>query len=337
MLPGRWSGVTGEVFFSNPYSYKNMKLSIIIPVYNEEGNLPELFRRFGDVLPQVADDYEIIAINDGSRDGSEQVLRKYAATDKRIKVINFRRNFGQTAALSAGIEYATGDIIIPMDSDLENDPNDIPMLLSKMMEGYQVVSGWRVDRWEGSFLRRKLPSLLANKLISFVTGVKLHDYGCIMKAYRSEVIKGIDLYGEMHRFVPALAAWQGAKVAEVAVNYEPRKYGKSNYGLGRTFKVLLDLMLIRFLHRYLNRPMHFFGGLGFISFGLGAVAGILSVILKFFHARDFVETPLPVWSAMLIIVGVQLIAFGILAEVMSRIYYSQGDRRQYLIREKINL
>lgn len=316
-----------------------MKLSIVIPVFNEEKNLPILFKAFGNVLTELGYPYEIIAVNDGSRDGSLAVLKSLATKNKNLKIISFRHNRGQTAALSAGISEATGDVIIPMDSDMENDPADIPKLLTKLDQGFDVVSGWRVNRWNGgaiNFLKRKLPSTLANKLISRVTKIKLHDYGCILKVYRREVLDNVMLYGEMHRFIPAYAARHGAMVTEMAVNYTPRKYGKSNYGLMRTFKVVLDLVVIVFLEKYMNRPMHFFGGIGFVSLGIGVLSGLTAIILKIIHLRDFVSTPLPVFSALFIIVGVVMIAMGIIAEILMRTYYESQGKKPYIISEKVN-
>lgn len=317
-----------------------MKISIVIPVYNEEKNLPILFGSFYEVLGKLDYEYEIIAIDDHSRDGSLRVLKEFAEKDKYVKIIAFRVNSGQTAALSAGLVVASGDLIIPMDSDMENDPQDIPKLINKMSEGYDVVSGWRQNRWKDGILnrlKRRWPSTCANWLISRITKVSLHDYGCIMKVYRAEVLKDVTLYGEMHRFIPAYAAWNGARVTEVPVSYKPRQFGKSNYGLGRTFRVLLDLVVIKFLSNYMNRPMHFFGGIGFISLGLGILAGLLSILLKIFDLRSFVETPLPIFSALLIIVGVQLVVMGVIAEILMRVYYESQDKTPYRVAEKINL
>ncbi len=317
-----------------------MKLSIVIPVYNEEKNLPLLFGSFQEVLAKIGGEYEIIAVNDASKDKSLQILRNYAAKNKSIKVISFELNRGQTAALQAGISNATGDVIIPMDSDMENDPAEIPKLLAKLNEGYDVVSGWRVDRWKGGpmvWLRRRLPSACANWLISRITKVHLHDYGCIMKAYKRSVLTGVALYGEMHRFIPAYASWHGARVTEIPVRYQARKFGKSNYGIGRTFKVLLDLVVIVFLDKYMNRPMHFFGGIGFVSLGIGILSGLVAVYLKIVHLRDFVSTPLPVFSALFTIVGVQLIAMGIIAEILMRTYYESQKKTPYNVAERINI
>jgi glycosyltransferase involved in cell wall biosynthesis len=281
--------------------------------------------------------YEVIAVNDGSRDDSKEHLDRIASTDVRIKIIHFRMNAGQTAAIQAGIEHASGDIIIPLDSDLENDPGDIVLLLAKLNEGHDVVSGWRKNRWANKKLVRKVPSILANKLISIISGTHLHDYGCTLKAYRQDVIKGVHLYGEMHRFIPAYAAQMGARVAEVEVSYTPRKYGKSKYGLSRTVRVLLDLLVLRFLHKYKDRPMQFFGLIGVVVGGLGFIAGITAVVLRLTIDLHLVETPLPTLSALLIIVGVQLITMGVLAEMVMRTYYESQGKKAYLIKETINL
>lgn len=310
-----------------------IQLSVVVPVYNEERTIPELISRLLSVLAGVGRPFEIIAVDDGSRDASFEALSACASRDSHVHALRFKRNFGQTAALAAGIEHAHGDTIITIDSDLENDPADIPRILEKIDEGYDVVSGWRQGRWSEQRLTRKLPSRIANKLISALTGVHLHDYGCTLKAYRADVIKGVRLYGEMHRFIPAYAAWQGGKVAEVPVGHTPRKYGKSNYGFGRVFRVLLDLVVVVFMYRYMNRPMHFFGMWGLAGLTLGFFAGLAAVLLRVFGILHFVETPLPVFSALFIIVGVQLVMFGVIGEMLMRTYYESQDRRPYVISE----
>ncbi len=312
------------------------KLSIILPIYNEAQSIPQLLEELDAVLTSILHEYEVITVNDGSRDDSAHVLREYAQSRPHVKVIDFRVNAGQTAALRAGIDHATGTVLIPMDSDLENDPADIPRLLTKLDEGYDVVSGWRKDRWQGNVLTRKMPSYLANKLISRLTKTHLNDYGCTLKAYRADILQGTLLYGEMHRFIPAYASWRGARVAEIEVNHRPRKHGKSNYGISRTFRVLLDLLLLRFLHQYMNRPIHFFGMVGFVSLGLGMTAGCAGIYLRLFHGMSLISTPLPVLSALLIIVGMQFIGMGILAEILMRIYYESQKKVPYTIREYTN-
>lgn len=313
-----------------------MKISIVIPIFNEEKNIHILYNEIVEVFSNTSYDYEILCVNDHSRDGSLSVLRGISERDKRVKVINFGYNSGQTAAMSAGIKNASGDLIIPMDADLQNDPKDIPRFIKKIEEGYDVVSGWRKDR-KDDLLLRKIPSQLANLLIGKITGIAIHDYGCSMKAYKKEIIQGVNLYGEMHRFIPAYASWKGARISEIVVNHRPRINGVTNYGISRTFRVILDLIVIKFMSKYMNRPIHFFGGVGFISFGLGLVFGLLAIILKIFGLRDFVATPLPVFSALLIIVGIQLIAIGIVSEILMRTYYESQNKVPYDIREKINL
>ncbi|MFA4818123.1 MAG: glycosyltransferase family 2 protein [Parcubacteria group bacterium] len=319
---------------NNESTSDGAQLSIVLPIYNEEKNIEILYQELKEVLGKLGTGAEIICVNDGSKDSSLQILKKIAGVDPALKVINFRYNFGQTAAMSAGIKAASGDIIIPMDADMQNDPKDIPQFLNKINEGFDVVSGWRKNRRDP--LSKKIPSRLANWLIGLITGVKIHDYGCSMKAYKRELIQGINLYGEMHRFIPAYINWQGGRVTEIEVNHRARIHGKTNYGISRTFRVLLDLIVIKFLSRYMNRPMHFFGGLGFISLFLGIIAGLASILLRVFGIRHIVDTPLPVLSALLIIVGVQLAALGVVAEILMRTYYESQGKDPYQIKEKIN-
>lgn len=312
-----------------------MKISVIIPVYNEKNSLRQLFKEINAALADY--DYEIIAINDGSIDGSGDILNEIAASSPNIKVAHFAGNFGQTAAIACGIEYAQGDIVVPIDSDLENDPRDILKLLAKMEEGYDVVSGWRKNRWIGQLITRKIPSLAANYVISKIAGLSLKDYGCTLKAYKRNIINDIPLYGEMHRFIPAYAVSRGGKIGEVEVGFRPRQNGKSNYGVSRIFKVLLDLVMMKFLNKYMARPMHFFGGVGFIAFFLGAAAGVTAIVFKLTGYRDFVGTPLPILTAILVVVGVQLIAMGVVAEMIMRTYFESCGKKPYQIKEKINL
>lgn len=309
-------------------------VSLVIPVYNEAESLPFLFEALGRALAGI--DHEIVLVNDGSQDRSMEVLRELAMRDPKLKVIDFRRNFGQTAAINAGIQHATGEVLVLMDSDLENDPADIPRLLAELDKGYDVISGWRKDRWKGNYLTRKLPSETANRLISAISGVKLHDYGCTLKAYRREVIKDVALYGQMHRFIPVYCSWQGGRVGELPVNYSPRRFGRSNYGLFRTYKVLLDLLLIKFLDKFMTKPIHFFGGAGFISFLLAFITGGLALWFKFTGQKDLVETPLPMITAMFMIVGLLMVLLGVLAEIQMRTYYESRGARPYSIRSTIN-
>lgn len=311
-------------------------LSITIPVYNEVENILILYQKLISSLDKLATPYEIIFINDGSIDNSESILKQLADKDNRIKVVNFRRNFGQTAAMMAGIDYAIGDIIVPMDGDLQNDPDDIAKLIEKLNEGYDVVSGWRKDRKDHS-LKRNLPSRIANIIISKISGVHLHDYGCSLKAYRRDVIKGIKLYGEMHRFIPIYASWEGGKVAEIPVSHHARLHGKSKYGMERVLKVLLDLVVVKFLAKYANRPIYVFGGFGIISLSLSFFVSIYMVYLKLIHQVSFILTPLPLLAVTLFISGGMSILMGLLAEMIMRTYYEAQGKSVYLIKETLNI
>jgi glycosyltransferase involved in cell wall biosynthesis len=310
-------------------------LSIVVPVYNEQDNVLPLYERVTASLQGVDEDYEVIVVNDGSRDRTEENLRAIAGRDPRFKVVNFRRNFGQTAAMMAGIDHASGDIIIGLDGDLQNDPADIPKLLAKLREGYDVVSGWRVDRKDAA-LRRNLPSRIANWLISTISGIHLHDYGCSLKAYRREVVKGVRLYGEMHRFIPIYASWQGGKVAEIAVTHHPRIHGQSKYGLERVVKVVLDLMVVKFLASYANKPIYVFGGFGLLSIGVAFLSGLLAIYLKFFENVSFIQTPLPLLVALSFITGVMSILMGLIAEIIMRTYYESQGKSVYLVKDTLN-
>ena len=305
-----------------------MKLSIILPVYNEEGNLNELYRELKAALTNIQ--AEIIAVNDGSTDGSRAVLENLAKEDKSLKVINLSRNYGQTAALSAGFDKATGEILIPMDADLQNDPADIPRFLAEIDKGFDVVAGWRKER-KDNWLRR-CPSFLANKLISKITGIKLHDYGCTMKAYKKKIVQEVRFYGEMHRFMPALVAWHGAKITEIVVNHRSRRHGESKYGITRTFRVVLDLLTVKFLNTYLAKPMHFFGRAGLYSLFFGFVSGIVAIVLRF-NGVHFIRTPLPLLTIFLILMGVQFLLMGILAEILIRIYHEPRGKATYVVEE----
>jgi len=303
------------------------RLSILVPIYNEELNVGELHERLAAALGEEA---EFIFVDDGSTDGTYARLTELTARDPRVRVIRFRRNFGQTAALSAAIDHARGEIIVPIDGDLQNDPKDIPRLLAKLDEGYDVVSGWRVKRRDP--LSRRLPSQLANRLISWISGVRLHDYGCSLKACRRDVLEGVRLYGEMHRFVPIYASWQGARVTEIPVDHHPRRRGKSNYGLERTLKVVLDLIVVKFLASYATKPIYVFGGFGILSLVAAAVVFALMVYLKVAHIRDFVATPLPLVVVMLGLVGCLGLLLGLMAELTVRTYYESQGKRTYSIR-----
>lgn len=310
-------------------------ISVVIPAYNEEENIPILYDKLKKVLGSLGEDYEIIFIDDGSTDRTPEILKDLAQKDKKIKVIRFRRNYGQTAAIYAGFEHANGEVIITMDADLQNDPEDIPKLLDKMREGYDIVSGWRKNR-KDPFLSRKLPSKIANWIISKVTGVKLHDYGCTLKAYRADIAKRYRLYGDMHRFLPALAKRFGAKITEMPVKHHPRLYGKSKYGIDRTIRVILDIFLVKFLNEYITRPLYVFGGIGFILFFSGTLFGLYLTILKLFFGQDIGHRPLLILSVLLILSGIQLISTGIIAELIIRTYYESKNEKPYIIEETIN-
>ncbi|MGH7504548.1 MAG: glycosyltransferase family 2 protein [Longimicrobiales bacterium] len=303
-------------------------VSIVVPLYNEELNVGDLVERIQSIMTQ--DSAEFIFVDDGSTDATFERLSEAIEDEPRAKVIRFRRNFGQTAALSAGIDHAMGDIIVPMDGDLQNDPQDIPRLLAKLDEGYDVVSGWRVNRQDP--LRRRLPSQLANRLISWISGVRLHDYGCSLKAYRRSVLEDVRLYGEMHRFVPIYASWQGARVAEMAVQHHPRTRGRSNYGIERTIKVVLDMIVVKFLASYATKPIYVFGGFGFMALFGALVVFAGMVYLKLAGIRSFIATPLPLVVVMLVLVGCLSILLGLVAELTVRTYYESQGKRTYAIR-----
>ncbi len=315
----------------------NPELSIILPIFNEVESISHLLEELVPVLEEIGKSFEIICVDDGSTDGSYEALKTLHKQDKRIRIVRFRRNFGQTAAFAAGFDRASGDIVITMDADLQNDPVDIPKLLAKLDEGFDVVSGWRVERWqEGalSFITRKLPSATANWLISTGTGVYLHDYGCALKAYRNDVVKGINLYGDLHRFIPAIASYYGVTVAEVPVNYRSRQFGSSKYGLGRITRVLLDLMTVRFLLSYSTRPIQIFGMMGLLSFMLGVVIGIYLTFLKLFYGTALAERPLLLLAILLVMIGVQFVTMGLLGEMMARTYHESQGKSIYTVREE---
>jgi glycosyltransferase involved in cell wall biosynthesis len=311
-------------------------ISIIIPVYNEEATLARLYERVSEALAALGRPWELVLVNDGSVDGSAAVLDQLAANDKRVKVVHFCRNFGQTAAMMAGIDFASGEIIIPMDGDLQNDPADIPLLLDTLDEGYDVVSGWRKER-EDARLTRTWPSSVANWLISRVLGVHLRDYGCSLKAYRRDVIKNVKLYGEMHRFIPVYASWQGARVTEVPVTHHPRRFGQSKYGLERTLKVVLDLIVMMFFAKYQQKPMYVFGTFGLVALAISAGSAGWALYLKLVRDVSLVLTPLVQIFVMTAIMGVMCVLMGLLAEVLTRTYHESQDKAVYLIRETRNL
>jgi len=311
-----------------------MDISVVIPVYNEEAALPELYRALADTLDRLPQSAEIIFADDGSTDGSAAALDAIAETDPRVRVLHLSRNYGQTAALMAAIRNSSGDVVIPMDGDGQNDPADIPRLLEKLAEGFDVVSGWRVAR-EDNALTRRLPSVAANWLISALLRVPLHDYGCTLKAYRREVVEDVRLYGEMHRFIPIYAAWEGARVTEIAVSHHPRRFGRSKYGIGRIARVLLDLLIVYFIDRAFDRPIQFFGKLAFCFFGLAFATFAGAVVLKYTYGASLIQTPLPLLAAVIGLSGVLFLLLGIIAEVQARIYYEARGRPPYKIKRVV--
>jgi len=312
------------------------QISIVVPVYNEAESLPLLNEAIHQALSPMEIAWEVIFVDDGSVDDSLAVLEKLAADDlQHLRVISFRRNFGQTAAIVAGIDHSQGDVILFMDADLQNDPADIPMLLEKIDQGYDVVSGWRVNR-QDAFFTRTLPSRIANWLISTVTGVRLHDYGCTLKAYRKEVLSNINLYGEMHRFIPAYAYSVGANIAEVPVRHHPRRFGKAKYGLGRTLKVVLDLFTVKFLMSYANKPIYLFGGAGIGLITVSVITLIILVIRRILYNEHLIRSPLLQLTTMLFIIGVLSILLGFVAELLTRTYHESQHKPIYTIRKEIN-
>lgn len=309
-------------------------ISIVVPLFNESQNLPPLIEALDRSLSAIGKSYEVILVNDGSSDATADRLDEIG--DPRVRVLHFRRNFGQTAALMAGFNTARGEVIIAMDGDMQNDPADIPKLLAKLDEGYDVVSGWRANRQDAK-LRRNFPSKVANWLISTLSGVHLHDYGCTLKAYRREALRDVKLYGEMHRFIPIYAAWNGGRVTEVPVTHHARLHGKSNYGLERLVKVVLDLMVLGFLYRFLQKPMYLFGSVGLLSFLVSGISGAASVYFKLFGGKSFIETPLPTMFAITFITGCMCFLMGLLAELITRTYHESQDKMTYLIARTRNI
>jgi glycosyltransferase involved in cell wall biosynthesis len=310
-------------------------LSIVVPIYNEEESIPVLYDRLTEVLDQLGQPYEIIAVDDGSRDRSFAELRELAERDPRVRVVRFRRNFGQTAAFAAGFDRARGEVVITIDADLQNDPADIPRLLDKVADGFDVVSGWRAHRQE-PFFSRRLPSILANRLISTVTGLALHDYGCSLKAYRREVVQDLRLYGELHRFIPAIASWQGVTVTELPVNHAPRRYGKSKYGIGRTSRVVLDLLTVRFLLSYAQRPMQIFGLIGLLLGALGmAILGYLGFV-RLVLLNPIGDRPLLLLGILFTILAMLFLSLGLIGEMLVRATSTLGQPTTYRVREELN-
>jgi len=310
------------------------EISIVIPVYNEALNLPELYKEITKSCARLGKTVEILFIDDGSQDGSFEVLKDIQAADSRIRIIRLRKNFGQTASLSAGFDHARGEVIITLDADLQNDPKDFGLLLTKIEDGFDLVSGWRINR-KDKLLTRRLPSTLANKLISIITGVKLHDYGCTLKAFKKDVIKNIKLYGELHRFIPAIASHMGVSIAEVKVNHRPRKHGKSKYSVFRFLKVVLDLLTVKFLLSYSTRPLQIFGFLGMCSGIIGGLIGLYLSYQRLVLKVGIANRPLLLLSILLVVIGIQFISLGLLAEIIVRTYHESLQKRIYFVQEII--
>ncbi len=331
--------VYNEVGLSNPSPDANEltdvpEISIFLPVFNEEPNLRPLHKKLDEAIKELGVTAEIIYVDDGSTDGSTKILRELAEQDERVRVVVFRRNYGQTAAMSAGIDVAKGKILIPMDADLQNDPADIKRLLEKLDEGYDVVSGWRKNR-QDKLISRKIPSQIANRLISWIGGVPLHDYGCSLKAYRRDVIQDVRLYGEMHRFIPIYASWAGARVAEIPVEHHARTMGKSKYGISRTIKVVFDMMTIKFMASYQTKPLYVFGTFGFFAFVISAFSGFLALYWKIFDKVHFISTPLPLLCIVMLAISIQFFLMGLMAEMLVRTYHESQEKPIYTVREKL--
>lgn len=309
-----------------------MDLSIVVPVFNEEESLDPLMEETSTVLEALGRDYEIIVVDDGSTDRSYPILMRLHRSHARLKVVRLKRNFGQTAAVAAGLAQAKGEVIVAMDGDGQNDPKDIPALLSKLDEGFDLVSGWRFPR-QDPFWRRRLPSQIANGLISWITRVRLHDYGCTLKALRRDIAKELKLYGEMHRFIPAIAYERGARIAEIQVRHRPRMWGKSKYGITRTFRVVLDLLTVKFLLSYATRPLHVFGLIGFVSGGAGFVIAVYLTIQKIVYGFEIGRRPLLLLAVLLILVSFQFITMGLLGEMLARTYHESLNKPIYVIKE----
>jgi glycosyltransferase involved in cell wall biosynthesis len=315
------------------------KYSIVVPFHNEEENVTALYARLKQVMEQLGDSFELVLVDDGSNDRTYKLLEEIAAVDSRVLVVKLRRNFGQTSALAAGFDHASGEFILAMDGDLQHDPNDIPNFIEKLEEGYDVVSGWRKERIDNLFMRR-IPSYCANWLMAKLSGVDIHDFGTTFKAYRREVIQNIPLYGEMHRFIPALASWYGASICEIPIRNLHRERGKSHYGMGRTFRVFFDLLTIRFLLKHMSRPLHFFGGYGALGIILGSIISSVLLGMKILQPHQSLmdqHGPLFVIGAVLIIAGIQMLAIGLLGELQVRHYHSSQQRTPYTIHRLVRL
>ena len=313
----------------------SLRISVVIPLYNEEETIPHLYRALNEALEAYGEPYEIIIVDDGSTDNSYALMRELSQRNPHYHLIRLRRNFGQTPAFSAGFDYASGEVIITMDADLQNDPADIPLLMAEIDKGYDIVSGWRKDR-QDRFLDRKLPSMIANRLISDVTDVRLHDYGCSLKAYRRDLLQHVHLYGQLHRFIPALAGQVGGKITEIPVNHRARRFGTSKYGIGRTVRVVLDLVTVWFLGSYATRPIHVFGTMGLLSASAGIVIGLYLTFLKLAMHQDIGARPMLLLAVLLVVIGVQLITMGLLGEMVIRTYHESQNKPIYFVREIVH-
>ena len=320
----------GDLIFDS----HTLAISIVVPIYNEVESLPRLIAAIDTNMADLGLTYELICVDDGSSDGSTELLKQQAEINPNLKAIVLRRNYGQTAAMAAGFKYSQGQVIITLDGDLQNDPQDIALLLRELGKGYDVVSGWRKNRQDDK-LSRLLPSRIANWLISKMTGMQLHDYGCSLKAYRTELIADMNLYGELHRFLPALAFIEGAKITEIPVNHHARRFGQSKYGLDRTFRVVMDLLTISFIKKFLTRPMHVFGLLGISAFGVGIVVGAYLSFIRLVLGQEIAARPLLTLAVLMTLTGIQLFCFGLLAELSMRTYHESQDRPIYRVREVI--
>lgn len=314
---------------------EQIDISIVVPAYDEEENIEPLYQEIKEIMNKMSKTFEIIFIDDGSVDGTFEVLKDLYGKDKSVKIIRFRRNFGQTAAISAGFDHAQGNVIVTMDADLQNDPSDIPKLIKKMEEGYDIVSGWRASR-KDPFFTRTIPSICANKLISIFSGVHLHDYGCTLKVYSKDVAKNVELYGEMHRFIPALASWMGVSVVELKVNHRARKHGRSKYGISRTLTVFLDLITVKFLLSFATKPIQIFGLLGLVCGIMGTIITLYLSAQRIFHQAALANRPLLLLGILLIVVGVQFISMGLLGELIVRTYHEAQDKPIYVVKEIID-
>ncbi len=312
-----------------------LSVSVVVPIYNEFENIPLLYQQLSQVLPQLGREYEILFVDDGSRDGSIEALQALAAADTRVKVVRFRRNYGQTAALQAGLQFASYDVVVTLDGDLQNDPADIGMLLAKIDEGYDLVHGWRKQRHD-AFLNRRLPSLIANWIISKTTRFPIHDLGCTLKAIRREIAQDLELYGEMHRFIPILAHWRGARCIEVVTQHHPRRFGQTKYGISRTLRVVLDLITVKYMLDYSASPMKLFGMLGFGCGLLSVLSGLAVLAMKLGWGVDMTGNPLLLLAVFATLVGVQLLSLGLLGEVSARIYFGSQNKQHFTVRELLN-